>query len=83
MARIMISPRDRLWDLRDACLQAKETWTQNSREKALRFPTGIFQTQKLEVVCTKVKDFADLSAMAVSVMPMLNCAKSLYHLKTA
>jgi hypothetical protein len=37
----------------------------------------------LEGVSTKVKDLADLSAMAVSVMPMLNRAKNLHHLKTA
>ena len=31
-------------------------------KNTLRFPTGIFETQKLEVVYTKVKDLADLKA---------------------
>jgi hypothetical protein len=50
------------------------------------FLRGFFKLKNLEVVYTKVKDLADLSAMAVSairVMLMLNRAKSLHHLKTA
>ena len=68
---------------RDAYLYPKETRTQNSREKPLRFPTGIFQTQKLEVDYTNFQDFADLSTMAVSIVLILNRANFLYPSKMA
>ena len=43
-----------------------------------RFPTGMFPTQKLEVVCANYQDLADLSTMAVSIVLILNRAKFLY-----
>ena len=35
-------------------IMLKKPGPKNSREKASRFPTEIFQTQKLEVVYTKI-----------------------------
>ena len=49
----------------------------------IRFPTGIFQTQKLNVVTTNFQDFADLSTMAVSIVLIPGRAKLLYPSKMA